>query len=295
MKDKQLAFIKSLYNKGENIMSFLRGQNNKNSTEAILISYDFQAGTYIQYTNNHPDFNSNYTKHIAQTLADFAPSSILEVGVGEATTLANVLAKMEDSHIKSYGFDLSWSRIKYAYQYVNTKELKQSVFLSTGDLFQMPYLDNSIDIVYTSHSIEPNGGREKEALEELYRVAKKYVILLEPAYELANKEARQRMKNNGYVTSLHSTALSLGYKVLEYRLFDYCANPLNPTGLMIIEKSTEKNAITHPLACPVTRTSLSFDENAYFSKSSLLAYPILHGVPCLTPDDAIVATKFLNF
>lgn len=292
MKNKELQFIKSLYEKGENILSFLREQNNQNSAEAIQISYDFQAGSYITYTNNHLDFNNNYTLSIARLLTTLNPSSLLEAGVGEATTLANVLDKMVDTTIKGYGYDLSWSRIKYGLDYIASKQLKQSVFLSTGDLFQMPYLDNSIDVVYTSHSIEPNGGKEKQALEELYRVAKKYVVLLEPAYELTNEQNRQRMLRNGYVTNLHKTAQSLGYNILEYRLFDYAVNPVNPTGLMVIKKSSESTDIEHPLACPITQTPISLQNNAYFSESSLLAYPIIHEVPCLTPNNAIIATKF---
>ncbi|OJJ19302.1 hypothetical protein BKI52_21040 [marine bacterium AO1-C] len=294
MKSKKLQFIKSLYDKGENIMAFLRENDYQNSTEAILISYDFQAGSYIQYTNANPDFNQNYTQCLAKVITDLAPQSIMEAGVGEATTLANVLANTDNNSLQAYGFDLSWSRIKYAADYVASKQLKNSVFLSTGDLFQMPYLDNSIDVVYTSHSIEPNGGREKDALEELYRVTNKYLVLLEPAYELAHEEARQRMKRNGYITTLYETAKSLGYKILEYKLFDYTANPNNPTGLMIIEKSNKNTNITNPLACPVTQTNLTLTNGSYFSEKSLLAYPIINEVPCLTPDNAIIATKFLD-
>jgi len=34
--------------------------------------------------------------------------------------------------------------------------------------------------------------------------------------------------------------------------------------------------------------------NAFFSKESLLAYPVIEEIPCLLPQNAIVATKFLD-
>ena len=77
-------------------------------------------------------------------------------------------------------------------------------------MFNLPLLDNSIDIVYTSHSMEPNGGHEEELLAELYRVTNNYLILLEPAYEFASEEARARMRKHGYVTNLYETAKRLG-------------------------------------------------------------------------------------
>lgn len=41
--------IKTLYEKGENIINFLKSDQkvDKNSFEHILISYDFQVGNYI--------------------------------------------------------------------------------------------------------------------------------------------------------------------------------------------------------------------------------------------------------
>lgn len=116
-------------------------------------------------------------------------------------------------------------------------------------------MDNSIDLVYTSHSIEPNGGREEEALRELYRITKKYLVLLEPSYEFADTECRKRMKKNGYVTKLYSTAKRLGYKIVEHRLFDYSRNRLNPTGLMIIEKEAANEGKCN-LVCPISHTEL---------------------------------------
>lgn len=47
MKNKLLNRIHKLYKNGENIMSHLRDIEGTNDIESILISYDFQAGTYI--------------------------------------------------------------------------------------------------------------------------------------------------------------------------------------------------------------------------------------------------------
>lgn len=160
----------------------------------------------------------------------------------------------------------------------------------------MPIKDNSIDIVYTSHSIEPNGGKEKEALTELYRITNKYLILLEPSYEYACDEGNKRMLEHGYVTELFSTAKELGYEVIEHKLLGINNNnPLNPTGLMIIKKAGNENRLEEsPLCCPITKKNLILKKNCYFSKNSLLLYPIADQIPCFLPQNAILATKFLD-
>jgi ubiquinone/menaquinone biosynthesis C-methylase UbiE len=108
---------------------------------------------------------------------------------------------MKKKPLKVFGFDISWSRVKFAKKLVEEYNMK-NVNLFTANLFEIPLLDNSIDIVYTSHSLEPNGGKEKQALKELFRIAKNYIVLLEPSYELASTDARERMINHGYITNL---------------------------------------------------------------------------------------------
>lgn len=297
MKKQQLKNIQRLYQEGKNLMEYFRNQDNtqQNSTEAILISYDFQAGSYVQYAQEHAEYLDQYTGAIAKILDQFSGSSLLEVGVGEATTLNNVLSRLKNKPQIAYGFDLSWSRIKHAQQYTLNFEHKDLVHLVTGDLFQAPFADDSIDLVYTSHSIEPNGGREAEALEELYRITKKYLVLLEPGYELASEEARARMQRHGYITNLKATAEKLNYNIIEHRLMDYYANPLNPTALMIIEKKTEASRQSTALACPVTKAKLDKNADSYFCPASFLAYPIVQGIPCLLPENALVASHYSNF
>ena len=172
-------------------------------------------------------------------------------------------------------------------------DCREDIQLSTGDLFNAPFADNSIDIVYTSHSLEPNGGMEKEALQSIYRIAKKYLVLLEPAFELANDEAKARMLRNGFVTNLYDEVINLGYNVIKYELFTPTFNSLNPTGLMVIKKEN-MGEVDSSFGCPVTHSKLSIEKGAYYSKDALLAYPILNGIPCLKPQNAIVASHFLD-
>lgn len=292
---KLLNAIKEAYLENKNIIQFLKEKNGNECTtiEDILISYDFQAGTYIKMYENNPDQKKAYCYHLARVIKKLGEcNSILEAGVGEATTLGPLLASIDRKPKNIYGFDIAWSRIKYARKFLNEIGIS-GCRLFIGDLFSAPLKDNSIDIVYTSHSIEPNGGREREALEELYRITNKYLILLEPAYELANEVARERMKSHGYITNLYETAKNLGYDIIEHRLFEVSVNSLNPTGLMIIKKSGSSQ-ISEPLCCPITKSNIINKNNAYFSEDSLLAYPIIDDIPCLLPSNAIIATKFMD-
>ena len=120
------------------------------------------------------------------------------------------------------------------------------------------------------------------------------MILIEPAYDFASAEAKERMIRHGYVTNLFQTAKQLNYNILEYRLYDYSANPLNPTGIMIIEKSA--NDFYDPiLVCPVSKTKLiRFNETLLYSQNSFLAFPIVDGIPCLLRENSILTSHLLS-
>jgi uncharacterized protein YbaR (Trm112 family) len=101
------------------------------------------------------------------------------------------------------------------------------------------------------------------------------------------------MKSHGYIKNLYGSAIALGMKVVEHRPFDVSANPLNPTGLLVIRKNpAARTAIQNPLACPVTKTPLRLIKGSYFSEEGLLAYPVIDTVPCLLKENAVVATHY---
>lgn len=287
--------IKQLYDNGENIIGYLKDldKRSNNTLEDILISYDFQAGSYITIAEENKEFTELYTRALADSIKKLGDvKSILEVGVGDATKLGNVAVHFP-KEISFGGFDISWSRILFAKKYLSTLGIE--AFLCTGDLFSCPFPDSSIDVVYTSHSIEPNGGREEEAIRELYRITNKYLILLEPSFELADEDHQQRMIKNGYVKNLKETIEKLGYDLIENRRFDHSIRDYNPTAIYIIRKDDKATGIKHIRpACPISKKTLEEREDHFFSKDSLLSYPKIKSIPCLAPFNAVLTSKMGN-
>lgn len=288
--------MRAAFFRGENAMEHARKITNsdKNSVAAALIAYDLQAGSYIEAARNDPSFRKAWCGQIAEIIERHAPGagSILEAGCGEATTLTGVYQAMKTGHPEALGFDISWSRINKGNGWLAEQKVPGHLFVA--DLFGIPLADDSIDVVYTSHSLEPNGGRETEAIRELLRVAGRMVVLVEPLYELAGEEAKRRMEHHGYARGLLKAAEHTGARILEYRLLGHIANPLNPSGVIVIEKQQEK--IDRPdgkirWQCPLTATPLENLVDVYYSKEAGVAYPVLRNIPVLMAANAVVASN----
>lgn len=287
------------YQRGENLLQLLRESKADpgNSSAAVLASYDIQAGSYTQ-AMEHPAHHAGmrrYAAAIANLIDELGASSVLEVGVGEATTLAHVVSQMASAPASAAGFDISWSRVAHGRRYAAREGVDLS--LVVGDLFAIPAADDSFDVVYTSHSIEPNRGREREALAELHRVARRYVVLLEPASRLGNAATQARIREHGYCSDLDEHARALGFTVTRHSLFDVCLSDTNQTELIVIAK--EGQAERAPAgagwpACPRCHTPLVAAKGHLYCEECALIYPVVDGIPCLLSSAAILSSQFAD-
>ncbi|WP_222105383.1 class I SAM-dependent methyltransferase [Denitromonas ohlonensis] len=289
-----LVGMRSAFEQGNNAMEFARAALGKTSnlTIATLIAYDLQAGAYVNQALSNPAEKQLWCEQLASLVSrHLSPGgSLLEVGSGEATTLAGVLEALPAPPTVALGFDISWSRCAHGNGWLKHKHQQAELFVA--DLFNIPLADESVDVVYSSHSLEPNGGRETAALSELLRVAKRAVVLVEPIYELADADARARMSHHGYVRDLKATAERLGCNVTDYRLLDFYVNPLNPSGVVCLEKSQARSVTTPAWRCPLTQTPLTRTTDAFSSAETGLVYPVLSGIPLLCRDHAVLASSF---
>jgi len=288
---KYLSDLKKLYENGENIVQYLLSNYKELSKiESIMISYDLQAGSYTDAYNLSPDKKIKYCKELVKKLSklDYC-DSVLNVGVGEATILGTFISLVENRPKEIYGIDISWSRVYKAIEFMSRFDIENFQFM-TGDLFQSPFMDNSIELVFTNHSLEPNGGREEEALKELYRISNKYLVINEPCYEWASDQGKARIEKHGYVKDLHLVARKLGYEILSHEPYENPVSALNPTSCLIIKKECDKSTPQNRLACPITQTELDLRNGYLFSRKSLLSYPIIENIACLTPSSMIMTS-----
>ncbi len=300
--DKRLLKkVKEIYGNGENIIEYLKKKDNRseNSFEDIMISYDFQAGTYVEdyyrYCNDElwMEYYDKIAEIISRYLVKFKDAILFEAGCGEGTALASLYAKFDKSRIKSlYGLDASFSRLMVAKEFLKRRA---NVNLIMGDMLHMPVCDNACDLVFTIHACEPNGGNEEIVLKELLRITRGYLILFEPAYDLAGEEARKRMEKHGYVTRLYDVINEMQCKVMEHHLLGINRNELNPTGVTVIEKNIIKKDEGEVLADPVSQKPVMQLENVLWSKESMLLFPRIDGINCMCENNAIIATQYEKF
>ena len=301
MEYQNLKKLKEKYDKGINITSYIKEleKNKNNSLNSIEISYDLQAGSYIDIVKNKPHQFNAYCDDISDILSRYILEGdrILDCGTGEMTTLSFVAKKSFTAASRIYCFDLSLSRVIFGVKFAK-EFLKRALFEKVepfiAELSRIPMLDKSIDVVWTSHALEPNHGREKEILSEIFRVARRKVTLFEPSYENNTTIGKKRMEDLGYIRGLESQIESLGGVIEDMIRLDSRAKAVNPTYAYIIHPHAQNNLLkttnNNVYACPTTKTPLIKSEhNFFYSEDSMLAYPIMSDIPILRSNKAIVA------
>jgi hypothetical protein len=289
--------VAALMREGKNVIAELKAGAGAslNSSAMIEYSYDAQAGSYVARMDD-PAYRRLREAHARDIGAEIArldlpkDFSILEAGVGEATTFAGVIEASRAA--RALGFDISLSRLLVARAYVAKRRPGASVSLFSADLGFIPLPDAAVDVAYTSYALEPNGGAEMAMLAELLRVARRYLVLVEPSFELGGAATRGHVEKHGYVRGLPAALAALGARVLKHELWPHVHNPSNAPAVIVCEKpDAASRCAPEGFVSPISRAPLEERAGALFSAEEGFAFPIIAGIACLQPDHAILATR----
>jgi|688.fasta_scaffold386945_1 ubiquinone/menaquinone biosynthesis C-methylase UbiE len=280
---KQFNELKISYDKGLNLTELVSMWGYPIDFETISIIYELQAGTYTKHAIQNTEYIDIFTSEIVSVLGQYLNNnmSILDCGTGEGTTLIPILKKLKIP--SGYAIDASISRVLWAQQ--NATKAKIDLNLAVSDLGQLPLGNNSVDAVITVHALEPNGGREIELIQELGRVARKYVFLIEPDFENASAEQKIRMKKLSYITGLDAAIKENGFKILVKIPIKNNSNELNAASITVVQ-TNEVNQQNSDLTWtdPIYKSKLNPYLNGLRSFNGLW-YPTVSNIPLLRKAD----------
>ena len=287
--------LRKAYARNENITRLLSGQEGLNREEVIEIAYDIQSGSYTELAVSNPEVLQRYAKEIYDLSCKFLREEdvILDCGAGELTTLS-ALSHFLSENNRLFACDISLSRLKVGRCFakrVMKKELARSLKLFVSDMACLPLSDNSVDVVFTSHALEPNHGREAKLLNELLRVARRHLILFEPSWENSTEIVRTRMNEHGYVRDLPRHIADAGGRLVSTEPLPHPLNPLNPTYCYIVEavdKCSTQGADEFAFQCPRSGFPLKKRSNYWWSPDGGFAYPEIEDISCLRPKHGVL-------
>ncbi len=286
---------------GENISLFLKNNTELSEFEKISIQYELQSGEYIQgYFSNYDEkykILSQYLYSFRKILNDLYNKEkiyLLDAGSGESTTILFILNNLDyypNLHIIQY--ESSFSRLLLGKDFL-TKNIKYNYDIEfiNGNLEELPFGDNSIDIIFTSHAIEPNGKNLKSILEEFTRVCSNTFLLFEPSYNSNSDEGKKRMDNFNFFKDYQMLEYfeNKNIKLLESELLEYNVNKLNPTKKFVLKKNIDIPT-DFKLVCPKFKDCLLNKNDYLISKDNYLTYFIIKNIKILISQKSIFTTK----
>ena len=284
-----ISELRQAYGRGENIAQLLTNSNpNLDRSEIIEIAYDIQSGSYTKYALESPDILKRYACEIYDLAKPYLAEHdvILDCGAGELTTLS-ALSEHLPAQCQLLACDISLSRLKVGRRFaerVMRGDLARALRLFVADMGRLPIADSSVDVVFTSHALEPNHGRERDLLAELLRVARRQLLLFEPSWESADELVRTRMEQHGYVRDLPQHIDAAGGRLVSVEPLPNSLNSVYPTYCYVVEppaKESQPSFADQVFQCPRSGYPLHKQQGFWWSVEGGWAFPEIDGIACL--------------
>jgi len=113
----------------------------------------------------------NFFKNLLDLISEKKVDSILDVGCGEGFTL---------NRLKEHGIGKRLEGIEYLKDAIELgKKTYPDIKITEGSIYDLPYKDNSFDLVLCTEVLEHLDDPRK-ALQQLIRVSKKYLVVSVP-------------------------------------------------------------------------------------------------------------------
>jgi SAM-dependent methyltransferase len=278
---------KKKYSSKRNIQEFLKKRLNR--SELIKISYDVQSGDYIKTFNkfSKKKIDNIYYPIVAAIKENFKNSkTILDFGCGELTTSHYIFNFLKHNISKYFANDNSLNRLVVGQNYLkkklNKNDIKKfEIFCNSN--YKLPFKDNSIDLIITIHSLEPNNEIKKKIIDEFLRISRHGMVLMEPHYEISSKTQKKRMNRYGYIKGLEKLFKSkdVNLKIIKK---NYHNNKNNISSLFIIKKKYSKKKNSFEYVDPIDLTKLRIFKNYFYSKNNFRIFPIIDDVKVFNND-----------
>ena len=270
------------FRKNKNLQIFLK-KKKFSDEQSIKMSYNVQSGTYIKFFNS---LSKNKINKIYEPVIDIIKKNfndsktILDFGCGELTTSLFIFNQIKKNIKNYYANDISLNRLILGQNYLKSK-LKKKEFkkikLFCNSSASLPFKDNSIDLIITIHSLEPNNKHKELFINELFRVSKKGLILMEPHYEISNDQQKKRMLKFNYIRGIKKlfNKKNCNLKIIKK---DHHINNLNVSSLFVVKKKPIKKNNSTAYVEPKTYDNLKNINSFLYSPKSLRLYPVYNDI-----------------
>lgn len=204
-----ITFIYNLFfSKKKNFTISRNVLNVKNKYDSLVGKYTddyFDAKNFFLAQADDQIFKVNgsikdyYGSCISKIIKLTESRNIIEIGAGELTQFYIV-----KKNLIKYGFnlekqaclDLSIKRLIEGKKRLNFPD---NLKLIQADASAIPISDNEYELAYTCHCLEQVPHIFESCLNEIVRIASKYIVLIEPSFEKSNEITKKHIFKKDYI------------------------------------------------------------------------------------------------
>lgn len=174
---------------------------------------------------------------IDDIIAEKGQCSVLEVGCGNLMNAFETLQKYGD-RVDFHGIDISYDRIANGLHYFG-RFLQPDHFSEKSITQDTGFPSGAFDIVFSMHCLEQIAYDAKTAMQEMYRICNRKIVMIEPVYENGSFLQRTYLMLSDHTRVLYKSIAELGLSVEVNEPCPVQTNLENQSSLLVITKQVK--------------------------------------------------------